>query len=106
MMTDDRNMKSLCLHAGVLAVGLIAAAGCANSNATDDATPGKTGQAAAASSWVLAPAKANGSGVEVRYQVPESIAPGQAATVRLQLSSAAVGSSVQLTLRAGGPDLL
>lgn len=51
----------------------------------------------AAGPMVLAPAKHNGSGVELRYAAPPSMQPGVAATVRIALSGVtADGATVEL----------
>jgi hypothetical protein len=55
--------------------------------------------------WVQAPVKAGGSGVLLRYGMPAALNPGQAATVRLQLSRIVAPAGAQVELRAADPAL-
>lgn len=51
--------------------------------------------------WVEAPSKPNGSGIRVRYSVPDVVQPGQLTPVQIELSNVQAGAEVQWRLPNG-----
>lgn len=82
---------------------------CAAMASTDPPQPARSrvpqAKLAAQPGWVPAPIKAGGSGVALRYGVPATLNPGQAARVRLRLSGIVAQAGAQVELRASDPAL-
>jgi hypothetical protein len=91
-------------HRGWLAVTGICLAAAAGASGP----PAKTNAANKATVTATASAKANGSGVVLRYTVPQRIALGETVVVRLAFAgvSAADGAAVEVTESEGGRVLL
>lgn len=86
----------------LLGLSITAAGALASGPAAQAAQPSK------ATTFTTAAAKGNGSGVVLRYAVPQRIAVGETATVRLAFSgvSGADGATVEVTEAEGGRSLL
>jgi hypothetical protein len=103
-------MNPLHRQAGVLAATFVfgIGPGCA-APASGDSSPASQSKRAqvarsGADGWMLAPAKAGGSGVSLRYAVPRAISAGETVLVRLQLADV-VADGAQVEVRPGDPSL-
>jgi hypothetical protein len=102
-----RTMELFLRQAAIVAAAFAFAAGPGCAAPVAGEAPGLTGGKARSAGlpgagWAVAPAKAGGSGITLRYRVPQALAPGEAALVRLELSNV-TAAGAELELRAGDP---
>jgi hypothetical protein len=98
-------MNPLYRHAGILVAALAfgAGPGCADSGTSSAKSTGSDAGSSHPMPWVQAPAKANGSGVVLKYSAPEALKLGEVGTVRLQFSNVVAASGARLEVRASDP---